>query len=652
MLRKGLFCFALLLLAATAASATVYRVDADSGAGSPDGSTWANAFPTIQAAIDHAVAQGASSGNPAELWVAEGTYTAAAHPVVTMAQYVHLYGGFAATETARSQRDWEANETIIDGENARGCIWTNSITSTTLDGFTVTRGRDDYGSGMHNYNSSPTVANCIFANNTTGISGGGMFNNVSSSTVTDCTFVDNSSTHGGGMDNYNCSPVVTNCTFSGNTVSNLGGGMVNTESYPTVTNCAFSLNAAAQGGGVHNLNSPSAALMNCTFAENTATEGAGMYSNSSSATVTNCRFLNNAANVSAGGMFNEGSSINLVNCTFSGNTAGNGGCMHNMGLTTVSAMNCTFAANRAVLGGLAYLYSGDTSFTNCIAWGNTPSGSHMDSLATFSATYSCIEGGSSGVGNIADDPLLVGADFGDTRLKPSSPCLNSGTSAGAPATDILGATRPLGTGVDMGAYECDDIAQLGAITVSLTGDPAVDANARWRINAGDWHALGETVDLYAGTYEISYLQIAGYATPATQETPLTAGQTLNLSADYSPSPGGRAVLRVDAAASGAGTGLSWTDAFTTIQAAVDAASAMGGADVWVAAGTYTSSSASVVELAEYVHVYGGFSGWETAAAARNWAVNDTIIDGENARPLRIRERSWKRCFRRLYSDAG
>jgi parallel beta-helix repeat protein len=116
-------------------------------------------------------------------------------------------------------------------------------TSTTvLDGFTITNGANNFGGGMHNnYNSSPTVSNCIFTGNTADDYGGGMYNNNDSSpTVSNCTFSGNTTDYnGGGMYNYNnSSPTVTNCTFSGNTANNTGGGMRNfSSSSPTVTNC-------------------------------------------------------------------------------------------------------------------------------------------------------------------------------------------------------------------------------------------------------------------------------------------------------------------------------------------------------------------------------------------------------------------------------
>jgi len=55
-----------------------------------------------------------------------------------------------------------------------------------------------------------------------------------------------------------------------------------------------------------------------------------------------------------------------------------------------------------------------------------------------------------------------------------------------------------------------------------------------------------------------------------------------------------AVFRVDAAASGANNGASWTDAFTTIQAGIDAARAAAGGEVWVKAGVYSGCNSDPV----------------------------------------------------------
>lgn len=98
------------------------------------------------------------------------------------------------------------------------------------------------------------------------------------------------------------------------------------------------------------------------------------------------------------------------------------------------------------------------------------------------------------------------------------------------------------------------------------------------------------------------------------------------------------VYYVDPTGSGA-DGVTWATAFKTVQRAVDVAGSVGGAEVWVAAGTYTNGGGTdpVLELKENVHVYGGFEGYNDGAGAQEtdrsqrdpW-VNRSILDGEFA----------------------
>lgn len=111
------------------------------------------------------------------------------------------------------------------------------------------------------------------------------------------------------------------------------------------------------------------------------------------------------------------------------------------------------------------------------------------------------------------------------------------------------------------------------------------------------------------------------------------------------------VWRVDKSAEGAGNGLTWADAFTTIQPAIDAAFVAGGGEVWIAGGpvgspvvynetrteTWGGVTGSLV-MKDNVHVYGGFEGWRSGTglqeAARAQAVpaqNIAVIDGSVAR---------------------
>jgi len=188
-----------------------------------------------------------------------------------------------------------------------------------------------------------------------------------------------------------------------------------------------------------------------------------MYNTISSPTVSNCTFSGNSAGTDGGGMKNaHNSSPNVTNCTFSGNSASYGGGMLHDGNASPMVTNCTFSGNSASdYGGGMYNYSSSSTMTNCILWGGSPEEIY-DLSSTLSITYSDIQGGYTGTGNINADPMFLdpdgldnipGTEDDDLHLKSGSPCIDTGTATGAPDTDIEGKPRPLGKGYDMGAYE-------------------------------------------------------------------------------------------------------------------------------------------------------------------------------------------------------
>ena len=58
-----------------------------------------------------------------------------------------------------------------------------------------------------------------------------------------------------------------------------------------------------------------------------------------------------------------------------------------------------------------------------------------------------------GIDDISADPVFVNRAAPDFHLAFASPCVDAGTSEGAPTTDIEGIARPQGEGVDIGAHE-------------------------------------------------------------------------------------------------------------------------------------------------------------------------------------------------------
>jgi len=229
----------------------------------------------------------------------------------------------------------------------------------------------------------------------------------------------------------------------------MGGGIYNSyEDSPTLINCIFTGNSAKYGGGMYSYWDNGLTLTNCTFSMNSAVRGGGMENFISSPTLTNCTFSGNQA-LDGGGMYNDYSSPTLSNCTFSGNTAGQHG----------GGIYCQYVG-----GGLPPGSDPALIITNSILWDDTPEEIYDEKSATI-ITYSDVQGGWPGIGNIDTEPLFVEPPYldangvwvdGDYHLLGGSPCIDTGDPnyvAEPNETDLDGRPRVIGGRIDMGAYE-------------------------------------------------------------------------------------------------------------------------------------------------------------------------------------------------------
>ena len=119
--------------------------------------------------------------------------------------------------------------------------------------------------------------------------------------------------------------------------------------------------------------------------------------------------------------------------------------------------NVTLSGNRF---GIAAYAGANPRITSCILWGNL-----KGDLFGCKATYSCVQQGSEGKGNIQADPLFADVANGDFHLlseygrfvpayglwafdDKTSPCID----AGDPAVDASGERTPNGGRIEMGAF--------------------------------------------------------------------------------------------------------------------------------------------------------------------------------------------------------
>jgi hypothetical protein len=428
-----------------------------------DGSSWQNAYASLQQAL------GAATSHTAIL-VAQGTYlpTSSTDPTATfqLASGVSLFGG------------WEGYQTPNP-----------------------------------NLDLNPDASGAGFTTTLSGILGGGVANSyhvVTGSGVDSSAILDNFTITGGDAD-------------GAGTGQNNGGGLLDMFGSPSVAFCTFTADSAANfGGGVYNNGAP-ATFTACTFNGNSADQGGGDCSTTDTGNILDCTFINNIANTSGGGLLLAlNSAATVANCVFTGNTTTGansygGGLFVSLSSATID--NCTFDANTSMMGGAVATMGGagtpfgnvNAGFSNSIFWNDTATLS--SSLNEFylvggdgpnpAVTNSDIQGGNPGAGNISVDPMFVNAPLDDFQLSENSPAIDAGSNGAVPAfvtTDGAGLARIDGTTVDIGAFEYE------TIYVDPTATTGTQSGGTWAnaiptlsaaLNLAKW---GQTIRVAQGTY--------------------------------------------------------------------------------------------------------------------------------------------------------
>lgn len=303
-MRKGLLLWIMVMISLlqTGSAKTIYVKNGSNG----NGLSWENAFGDLQKAL-----KAAKKGD--EIWVAAGiyvpTYDGNRSVSFSLVEEVSMFGGFAGFETKVSQRDFTVNQTILSGEigtaakedNSFTVVYAEKITRTTvIDGFIISDGhangtendvhRNTCGAAWFNFNSSPTITNCVFKENLARY-GGAMYNysgkgGNSSPMVKTCNFLDNQADLDGGCiynngDEGTCMPRFEACVFNNN-IATYGAGMMNRAKYGktmvTILGSKFISNKTLmRGPAIYNHRDKSgicqATTQDCTFEENYASVG-------------------------------------------------------------------------------------------------------------------------------------------------------------------------------------------------------------------------------------------------------------------------------------------------------------------------------------------------------------------------------------------
>ena len=455
----------------TLPSGTLYVDDSATG-GLNDGSSWTNAYLELEDALDHARCAG---GTITTIEVAQGTYypdttglTDARAASFQLIDGVEVKGGYAGYGAGvPEQRKPKIHVTILSGDigvagdstdNCYHVLYHReglSLDETAiLDGVTVTGGNANgtpgeptyytYGGGMLNcYPSKPTLINCTFQDNKAYKWGGAICNyRYCHGEIVDCIFNDNvadgDSADGGAIYNYLSSPTFTRCLFNGNTAEDMSGAVHSYKGYQLFTNC---------------------------------------------------KFLANTADGNGGAMYAYDADIELVNCIFSGNsTLGSGGAVKNY-KNNAAFKNCSFYGSTALsYGGALDSYECNLSIANSIIWGSSPMDMRSYGASVVGVSYSCLEDGYAGLGNISSDPLFVDPEGQDNvlgtaddnlTLGSGSPCIDAASNSEVPADgqdlDDDQDTAEL-TPVDL-AYESRFVNNPATVDTGVGTAPIVDMGA-------------------------------------------------------------------------------------------------------------------------------------------------------------------------------
>ena len=278
--------------------------------------------------------------------------------------------------------------------------------------------------------------NEINSNTTTEYGGGICSEGTNSLTIQNNIIINNEADYGAGIycSSTSSAAIIQNNEISLNEAKTNGGGICcRIDASPTIINNIISDNFAdGDGGGICCWENSSPTIISNVINKNLANSdggGIGCYDNSSPMIQNNEISLNSA--LYGGGIYCYSSSPTIINNTVSGNSSIGGG-------------------------GILCWYHSYPKVTNTILWSDFPYEIFIDTSSEIDITYSDIQGGWEGEGNIDADPLFIDPDGGDFHLSDYSLCIGAGImTPDVPDTDIDGNPRPNppGSNPDMGAYE-------------------------------------------------------------------------------------------------------------------------------------------------------------------------------------------------------
>ncbi len=484
-----------------AASAAVLYIKT-SGSDANSGLSWDLAKRTVQAAVT-----AANQGD--EIWVAAGTYAEHIKNKTTgpqgseVAVDVALYGGFAGTETALDQRNWQTNVTTLDGGGATGTTVNGSVLiidagatqATRIDGFVITGGHGIAAGGIYIGGSGPVIANNTITQNFSNVGGGILISNYK---------ITPPQVH----------PVITNNTIAYNYAIEVGGGIVVVGSErlvtydpvsPTITRNNISRNVSAfHAGGIGIFGHAAPQIANNYIFGNTAAYSEATFMGNGGGIYATSRDVDDAPL-----QFTVCAPV-IVSNVIAANGANFGGGIH-LWDTDVDHGGIPVLTNNTVFGnngtGISWMTTKPIIQNNLVAYNSRGLEQGESQDAPQSLRNNCVYGNElweantdynglgdqTGInGNISADPKMANYKIGNFRLQTGSPLIDAGYSAavGGGWTDFDGQARIIGSAVDIGADEADGAVGPAATPIYHVRTGGNDAPERLELGDGQEKRVG------------------------------------------------------------------------------------------------------------------------------------------------------------------
>lgn len=392
---------------------------------------------------------------------------------------------------------------------------------------------------------------------------------------------------GGGVYMSNSNMILSNSIIQNN-VSLNGGGIYLDNSNPSIINTIIQDNRADYGGGVY-LWKSNPSIINSNIFSNKAKYGAGSYISYSNPYFQSTKIINNSSFEGGGGMILLSSNPKIVNSIIANNAVeyglGVGGGIY-CSSSNPTILNSLIANNKSgYLGAGIYSMYSSPSIINTIVWDNYD----RFGLSQFFSLNDYIGAKFINCNIKGGNQFGINSNYYLNNIDNYPRFINSSLIVGVSNDGLL---------ANWSTNSCSPCINKGTQSIESIAIPMKDL-------AGFDRIYNDTIDI--GPYEFN-----------SQKTALIDNQIIYVKPD------------------GNGNGLSWNDALSNIQIAIDPPlGCYDKREVWVAKGTYFPDTIGLNDHREAsfkprsnVKIYGGFIGNEETMVNRDLNQNQTILSGD------------------------